>query len=214
MVLATVASLCLSVHLIPEGLEQRHSPCPAGSASQFGNTLTSSQPQSLIHTVTPAQSPTLGQPVEPCNWTSVTWAIKENCGRAAGCQGASHPPHKKGVPEESLAGSGHTLLNTSHSTEGKGSILSLWQLGVWKLFSAAWPPQAKMPEQSRPFWCSSSTESGQLSTATSVPHPSPLGRYTPLLLKAPANKLEPAFSVVGLCCLALASVAGPLCFLD
>lgn len=121
MVLATVASLCLSVHLIPEGLEQRHSPCPAGSASQFGNTLTSSQPQSLIHTVTPAQSPTLGQPVEPCNWTSVTWAIKENCGRAAGCQGASHPPHKKGVPEESLAGSGHTLLNTSHSTKGKGS---------------------------------------------------------------------------------------------
>lgn len=41
-------------------------------------------------------------PHQGCPWTHITghpcWAIKETCGRAAWCQGACQPPHKKAAP--------------------------------------------------------------------------------------------------------------------
>lgn len=80
----------------------RHSPCPADSASQSGNTLPSSQPG-----VSPA---------------APRWGRRGD--RATGQPGAREPVTfllKKEFREESLAGSGHTRLNTSHSAEGNGS---------------------------------------------------------------------------------------------
>lgn len=59
-------------------------------------TLTSSQPA-----ISPGPPP--GRSAMPgCPWAHTTghwrWAIKENCGRAAWCQGASQPPRKKAAP--------------------------------------------------------------------------------------------------------------------
>lgn len=49
------------------------------------------------------------------------WAIKENCGGPPGAKEPVAQLIKRELREERLAGSGHTLLNTSHSAEGKGS---------------------------------------------------------------------------------------------
>lgn len=106
IVLATVVLSSLSASIVPEDRfrASRHSPCHVVSASQFGNTLTSSQP---------AVSSTA--PCWGCLRNYATghqcWAIKENCGSAAGCQGASHSPHKKGVP------SGESGRQWAHSPE-------------------------------------------------------------------------------------------------
>lgn len=75
----------------------RHSPGPAGSAPQLGDTLTSSQ--AAVSSVPPSLP---AAPRCSCLWNHATGhqrrAIKANCGGAAWCQGASHPPCKKGVP--------------------------------------------------------------------------------------------------------------------
>ena len=85
--LTTVVPACLGASFMPEGLEHPDTvpalqtlPCNLVTPWQARGQRSHPQPHA-------------GAPGDPCDR-----AIKENCGGAAWCQGASHPPHKAGVP--------------------------------------------------------------------------------------------------------------------